>query len=160
MPVASRSMTSFCGGHLIDPKSQISRVCDIAVAEGKMAASPPLNPADALKVVDVGGLYVTPGLIDIHVHVTPARAKRDLRRRQQRLPGRFHFRGGRNHGGGCRVPGWRNFPDFKQRVIDRSKTRVLAFLNIVGQGMGGGPSTRPRRHGAPTYGRKALRTRV
>jgi dihydroorotase len=35
--------------------------------------------------------------------------------------------------------GWRNFPDFKKHVIDRSKTRVLAFLNIVGKGMRGGP---------------------
>ena len=33
--------------------------------------------------------------------------------------------------------GWRNFEDFKDRVIDRSKTRVLAFLNIVGNGMRG-----------------------
>ena len=36
---------------------------------------------------------------------------------------------------GC--AGWRNFEDFKQKVIDRSKTRVLAFLNIVGAGMRG-----------------------
>jgi dihydroorotase len=34
--------------------------------------------------------------------------------------------------------GWRNFEDFKQRIIDRSTTRVLAFLNIVGHGMRGG----------------------
>ena len=34
--------------------------------------------------------------------------------------------------------GWRNFEDFKQRIVDRSKTRVLAFLNIVGHGMRGG----------------------
>jgi len=34
--------------------------------------------------------------------------------------------------------GWRNFPDFKDRVIDRARTRVLAMLNIVGRGMGGG----------------------
>ena len=37
---------------------------------------------------------------------------------------------------GC--AGWRNFADFKDRVIDRSRTRVLAFLNIVGNGMRGG----------------------
>ena len=37
---------------------------------------------------------------------------------------------------GC--AGWRNFEDFKDRVIDRSRTRVLAFLNIVGNGMRGG----------------------
>jgi dihydroorotase len=36
---------------------------------------------------------------------------------------------------GC--AGWRNFDDFKDRVIDRSRTRVLAFLNIVGRGMRG-----------------------
>ena len=35
-------------------------------------------------------------------------------------------------------PGWRNFDDFKARIIDKSKTRVTAFLNIVGHGMGGG----------------------
>jgi len=34
--------------------------------------------------------------------------------------------------------GWRNFEDFKQRIIDRATTRVLAFLNIVGHGMRGG----------------------
>ena len=33
--------------------------------------------------------------------------------------------------------GWRNFADFKDKVIDRSKTRVLAELNIVGAGMRG-----------------------
>ncbi len=36
---------------------------------------------------------------------------------------------------GC--SGWRNFEEFKERIIDRSKTRVLAFLNIVGNGMRG-----------------------
>jgi dihydroorotase len=35
-------------------------------------------------------------------------------------------------------PGWRNFPLFKSQVIDRSQTRILAFLNIVGEGMRGG----------------------
>ena len=36
------------------------------------------------------------------------------------------------------APGWRNFDDFKDAIIDRSKTRVLVFLNIVGNGMRGG----------------------
>ena len=31
--------------------------------------------------------------------------------------------------------GWRNFEDFRNRVIDRAKTRVFALLNIVGLGM-------------------------
>jgi dihydroorotase len=36
--------------------------------------------------------------------------------------------------------GWRNFPVFKKQIIDRSTTRVLAFLNIAGSGMTGFPS--------------------
>jgi dihydroorotase len=36
---------------------------------------------------------------------------------------------------GC--SGWRNFEDFKRLVIDRARTRVFAFLNIVGNGMRG-----------------------
>jgi dihydroorotase len=34
--------------------------------------------------------------------------------------------------------GWRNFEDYKAKVVDGSKTRVFAFLNIVGRGMTGG----------------------
>ena len=36
--------------------------------------------------------------------------------------------------------GWRNFPVFKEHVIDKSRTRVLAFLNIAGNGMTGSPT--------------------
>src|SRR5262249_33264644 len=58
------------GGHVIDPKSSLSAVRDVAIAGGKIAAvAPRIDPADAFKTVDVSGLYVTPGLVDIHVHV-------------------------------------------------------------------------------------------
>ena len=36
--------------------------------------------------------------------------------------------------------GWRNFPLFKEQVIDKSQTRMLAFLNIAGSGMSGKPT--------------------
>lgn len=56
------------GGHVIDPKNGISAVRDVAIADGKVAAvASRINPSEALKVVDVSGLYVTPGLIDIHL---------------------------------------------------------------------------------------------
>src|SRR5438309_6659938 len=58
------------GGHVIDPKNGISAVRDVAIAGGKIAAvAPRIDPADAFKTIDVSGLYVTPGLVDIHVHV-------------------------------------------------------------------------------------------
>src|SRR5574342_120714 len=57
-------------GHVIDPRNRVSGIRDVAIFEGKIAAvAAKLNPADALKTVDVSGLYVTPGLVDIHGHV-------------------------------------------------------------------------------------------
>src|SRR4051795_1608129 len=58
------------GGHVIDAKNNISAVRDVAIKDGVIAAvATRLDPATALKVVNVSGLYVTPGLIDIHAHV-------------------------------------------------------------------------------------------
>ena len=58
------------GGHVIDPKNGISAVRDVAIKDGAIAAvALHLDPAAALKVVNVAGLYVTPGLVDIHAHV-------------------------------------------------------------------------------------------
>jgi hypothetical protein len=58
------------GGHVIDPANHIDAAMDVAVSGGKIAAVAKEIPAtSAGKVVDVSGLYVTPGLIDIHYHV-------------------------------------------------------------------------------------------
>ena len=58
------------GGHVIDAKNKISEIRDVAIRGGKIAAvESKIDPATALKTVDVSGLYVTPGLVDIHVHV-------------------------------------------------------------------------------------------
>jgi dihydroorotase len=98
-----------------------------------------IDPAKAAKVVDVSGLYVTPGLVDIHVHVYAGTGMRDAYSGDNSVyPDGFTFRAGVTTVVDAGSSGWRNFPDFKDRVIDRSQTRVLAFLNIVGSGMGGG----------------------
>jgi dihydroorotase len=58
------------GGHVIDPKNGISAVRDVGIQDGRIAAvAPHLDAKDALKTVNASGLYVTPGLVDIHVHV-------------------------------------------------------------------------------------------
>lgn len=128
------------GGHVIDPKNNISAVRDVAIVNGKVAAvAAKINPADAFKVVDVSGYYVTPGLIDIHVHVYAGTGERASYAGDNSLyPDGFTFRVGVTTVADAGCAGWRNFEDFKQRIIDRSKTRVLAFLNIVGNGMRGG----------------------
>src|SRR5258708_2139020 len=128
------------GGHVIDPRNQISAVRDVAIADGKVVAvAAGIDPAGALKVVDVSGLYVTPGLVDIHVHVYAGTGERGSYAGDNSVyPDGFTLRTGVTTVADAGCAGWRNFEDFKQRIIDRSKTRVLAFLNIVGHGMRGG----------------------
>jgi dihydroorotase len=128
------------GGHVIDPKNRISAVRDVAISEGKIAeVAAKIDPALAFKVVDVGGLYVTPGLIDIHTHVYAGTGERGSYAGDNSLyPDGFTFRVGVTTIADAGGAGWRNFDDFKQRIIDRARTRVLAFINIVGNGMRGG----------------------
>src|SRR4051794_35424192 len=58
------------GGHVIDAKNGVDGVRDVAIQAGRIArVAEKIEAAEARKVVDVGGLYVTPGLIDLHVHV-------------------------------------------------------------------------------------------
>ncbi len=127
------------GGHVIDAKNGISAVRDVAIQGGKIAAvAPHLDSKDALKTVNAAGLYVTPGLVDMHEHVYTGTGERDSYAGDNAVyPDGFTFRVGVTTVADAGGSGWRNFEDFKQRIIDRSKTRVLAFLNIVGNGMRG-----------------------
>ncbi len=124
------------GGHVIDAKNSIDRVMDVAIAGGKIARVAEGIPAPAAKrTVNVTGLYVTPGLIDIHVHVYAGTGQRALTGDSSVYPDGFSFRSGVTTMVDAGTAGWRAFPDFRQRVIDRAQTRVLAFLNICGAGM-------------------------
>src|ERR1700674_2534976 len=63
-------------GHVIDGKNRISAVRDVAIKDGKIAAvAANIAASRAQKTVDASGLYVTPGLVDIHVHVYPGLVK-------------------------------------------------------------------------------------
>jgi dihydroorotase len=128
------------GGHVIDGKNGISGVRDVAMKDGKVAAvEADIPAARALKTVDVSGLHVTPGLIDIHVHVYAGTGERNSYAGDNSVyPDGFTYRAGVTTVVDAGSSGWRNFEDFKDRIIDRSRTRVLAFLNIVGHGMRGG----------------------
>ena len=128
------------GGHVIDGRNKISAVRDVAVKDGKIAAvAANLQASRALKTVDAAGLYVTPGLIDIHVHVYPGEKKNDYAGGDWSVyPDGFTLRSCVTTVTDAGSSGWRNYPDFKSRIIDQSKTRVTAFLNIVGAGMGSG----------------------
>ena len=144
LPLCVSAQTQFDlllkGGHVIDGKNNINAVHDVAIAGGKVAlVAPDIESSRALKTVNAAGLYVTPGLIDIHTHVYTNTGERGSYAGDHSImPDGFTFRVGVTTIADAGSSGWRNFEDFKDRIIDRSKTRVLAFLNIVGNGMRGG----------------------
>jgi dihydroorotase len=128
------------GGHVIDPKNQIDSRMDIAITGGKIVQVATDIPEKAAKtVVHVTGMYVTPGLIDMHVHVfqgtdVDAYIANGL---TSLAPDGFTFRAGVTTVVDAGSSGWRNFRQFKKQTIDKAQTRVLALLNIAGTGMQG-----------------------
>ena len=128
------------GGTVIDPKNNINAVMDVAITNNKISQVAENIPlANAKKVIDVKGMYVTPGLIDMHVHVYPGN---DLdayiaNGPTSVAPDGFTFRSGVTTVVDAGSSGWRNFRQFKEQTIDKAQTRVLALLNIVGWGMVG-----------------------
>jgi dihydroorotase len=128
-------------GHVIDPKNGTDAVMDVGILDGKIAEiSTDISPSRAQNVVDASGLYVTPGLIDMHVHVFHG-TEQDAYISDSFTsvpPDAFTFRSGVTTAVDVGSAGWRNIRDFIAQTVDNSDTRVLAFLNIVGSGMKGG----------------------
>ena len=128
-------------GHVIDPKNNIDAVMDVAIVDGKIVeVAKNIDASKAKQIVDAKGLYVTPGLIDIHTHnFAGTNADQYLMNAPGGLPpDGFTLRNGVTTVADAGSSGWKTFPLFKQNIIDKSTTRVLAFLNIVGEGMRGG----------------------
>lgn len=128
-------------GTIIDPKNNINKKADLAIKGGKIAKIAANIPAsDAEKTVDVSGMYVTPGFIDIHTHVFVGSKPETFADGSNSVsPDDFTLRNGVTTVVDAGTSGWRNFATFKNNVIDKSKTRILAFLNIAGNGMTGTP---------------------
>ena len=112
------------GGLVVDPSQGLSEVRDVAFADGKVAAVGRLSDGDAAEVIDATGLIVTPGLLDLHVHV---------------YPGVSHFGIDPDHGNigkgvttavDAGSAGALTFPFFRKHIIETADTRLYALLNI------------------------------
>ncbi|MBL7871413.1 MAG: amidohydrolase/deacetylase family metallohydrolase [Cyclobacteriaceae bacterium] len=127
-------------GHIIDPKNNIDGVRDLAITNGKIVEVNLKISRPAKKTIDATGLYITPGLIDMHGHhFFGTQEDAYLSNSYAALPpDGFTFRSGVTTVVDAGGAGWRNFLDFKNQAFTNSKTRMFAFLNIVGSGMRGG----------------------
>ena len=107
-------------GHVIDAKNQISAIRDVAISQGKIAAVAENIPAsDARKTIDVSSLYVTPGLVDMHVHVFAGSMGREYTGESCVRPDGFTFRSGVTTVVDAGSSGWRNFGEFRDQIINR-----------------------------------------
>ncbi|MFN5574918.1 MAG: amidohydrolase/deacetylase family metallohydrolase [Bacteroidota bacterium] len=130
------------GGTVIDPKNKINQRLDVAIDDGIIVqVGPNLSTKNVFQVVDVTGLYVVPGIIDMHGHhFYGTEPDAYLSNGSSALaPDGYTFRSGVTTVVVVGGSGWRNFKTFKKQTIETSQTRVLSFLNIVGTGMKGGP---------------------
>lgn len=125
------------GGHVLDPKNNVDAVRDVAIRGGRVARIAASIPASEAKtMIDAAGLYVTPGIVDIHAHVYAGVHGTSVAGGPSSvMPDHVGFRSGVTTMVDVGSAGWRNFPEFRRTIIDTSKTRILAMLNITGMGI-------------------------
>jgi dihydroorotase len=118
------------GGTLVDPAQRIHRRCDVAFAGGKVAAVGEKLPArDAARVVDATDRLVTPGLVDLHVHVFEGVSHYGIK------PDPTCLARGATTVVDAGSAGADTFLGFRHYVIEASATRIFAQLNISAMGM-------------------------
>ncbi len=148
------------GGHVIDPKNKIDALMDLAIKDKKIAlVAKTIDEKDGKRIINAKGLYVTPGIIDAHVHLYygnnmdqglmdgPSSVQADA----------FSFRAGVTTMVDVGSAGYRTFPKFKETSIDGSQTRILALINIAGEGMRGGPFEQTTKDMIPRHAAEVAR---
>lgn len=125
-------------GRVIDARNKLNQQMDVAIKDGKIwrvASAIPEN--GARQVIDAKGLFVSAGFIDPHTHVFVGSNTGFANGINSVSADDFACRSGVTTVVDAGTSGWRNFPVFKEQVIDRSRTRILAFLSIAGLGLSG-----------------------
>jgi dihydroorotase len=114
------------GGHVIDPSLGYDDVLDIAICEGKIAqVEPTIEPSLAKKVIRIDGQYISPGWIDVHVHLVDGLSYADVN------PDIVGVRMGVTSladGGTC---GAATFPAFRRYVEQTTKSDVYLFIEVM-----------------------------
>jgi dihydroorotase len=113
------------GGEVIDPSQGLRGVRDVAIRDGKiLSIEESLPAAEATHTVDARGLYVVPGLIDLHVHVYRGHSPFGLE------PDPLCPAGGVTTMLDAGTAGSHNFGGFRRDVIDNAQTQILGLVNL------------------------------
>jgi dihydroorotase len=130
------------GARVVDPRSGKDGKYDVAVSGDRVVRIARHIPADsARKVADLRGCILVPGLIDLHTHVFAGSAPNRFADGLSSVNPDHHCpMNGVTTVVDAGTSGWRNFELFRRQIMEVSKTRVLAFLNIAGSGMMGKPA--------------------
>src|SRR5215475_5854680 len=118
------------GGRVIDPSQNLDAVTDVAFAAGKVAmVGHALNADSGTVVRDVSGSIVTPGLIDMHIHVYWGGTSLGIDAEE------FCRTSGATTAIDTGSAGPGNFAGFRKHVIERSAVRILAYLHVSHAGI-------------------------
>lgn len=132
------------GGRLLDPRRDIDDQVDVAIRAGRIArVARGLDPSGATRVLDVRGLVVTPGLIDIHTHVAGA-IRRTVGEEMYVEPDLAGVNSGITTVVDAGSVGAYSFGGFLRLVVPSAKTRVISFINAGVLGILQAPEIRDR----------------
>ena len=117
------------GGLVIDPAQGLAAERDVAITDGRIVQVAEVVTEPARRTIDAQGMIVTPGLVDIHVHVYPGVPTLGID------PDLVGVARGVTTLVDAGSSGATTFPAFRDHVIRRARTRVRALLNMSRVGM-------------------------
>ena len=118
------------GGNVVDPSMGLTGIHDIGVQDGRLAAiGPAVDPGEATRVIDVSGKIVTPGLIDVHVHVFDGVTSNGVN------PDLAGVHSGVTSLVDAGSAGCATFGGFPRHIIPSCHTEIIPFMHICQTGL-------------------------